>query len=147
VVMVGTVRTFDETVQDDVHARIKRTAEHIAAAAGAQAVVRIDKGNPVTFNDPDLTRWGIPTLQRAAGASAVYEGPPITGAEDFSLYQKEIPGMFFFLGITSEGAEPVPNHSPLFTSDERALPVGVRALAGLAADYLLQHARGVSEDR
>ncbi|HSW31841.1 MAG TPA: amidohydrolase [Longimicrobiales bacterium] len=147
VVMVGTVRTFDETVQDDVHARIKRTAEQIAAASGAQAVVRINKGNPVTYNDPDLTRWGIPTLQRAAGAGAVYEGPPITGAEDFSLYQKEIPGMFFFLGITPEGSQPIPNHSPLFIADERALPVGVRTLAGLAADYLLEHARGVSQDR
>ena len=147
VVLVGTVRTFDEAVQDDVHARIRRTAEQIAAASGAQAVVRINKGNPVTFNDPDLTRWGIPTLQRAAGAAAVYEGPPITGAEDFSLYQKEIPGVFFFLGITPEGSQPIPNHSPLFIADERALPVGVRTLAGLAADYLLEHARGVSQDR
>ena len=147
VVMVGTVRTFDGAVQDEVHERIRRTAEQIAAASGAQAVVRIDKGNPVTFNDPDLTRWAIPTLQRAAGASAVHEGPPITGAEDFSLYEKEIPGLFFFLGITPEGREPVANHSPLFYADERALPVGVRTLAGLAADYLLEHARGVSEDR
>jgi amidohydrolase len=147
VVMVGTVRTFDGAVQDDVHARIRRTAEQIAAASGAQAVVRIDKGNPVTFNDPDLTRWGVPTLERAAGASAVHEGPPITGAEDFSLYEKEIPGLFFFLGITPEGREPVANHSPLFYADESALPVGVRTLAGLAADYLLEHARGVSEDR
>jgi amidohydrolase len=147
VVMVGTVRTFDEAVQDDVHARIQRTAEHVAEAAGAKAVVRISKGNPVTFNDPDLTRWAVPTLQRAAGAAATYEGPPITGAEDFSLYQKEIPGMFFFLGITPEGTQPIPNHSPLFIADERALPVGVRALAGLAADYLLEHARGVSDDR
>jgi len=146
VVMVGTVRTFDEAVQDDVHARIKRTAEQIAAAAGAQAVVRIDKGNPVTYNDPDLTRWAVPTLQRAAGAAAVYEGPPITGAEDFSHYQKEVPGLFFFLGITPEGTQPVANHSPLFIADERALPIGVRALAGLAADYLLEHARGVSQD-
>lgn len=148
VVLVGTIRTFDEEMQDEVHARVRRTAEQIAAAGGAQAVVRIAKGYPVTFNDPELTRWGVATLERAAGAAAVWEGPAITGAEDFSLYQKEVPGLFFFLGITPEGAEPVPNHSPYFFADERALPVGVRAMAGLAADYLLDRAsRGVTEPR
>ncbi|GMV07149.1 MAG: amidohydrolase [Gemmatimonadota bacterium] len=147
VVMVGTIRTFDEETQRGVHERIRRTAEQIAAAGGAEAVVRISQvGNPVTFNDPALTRWALPTLERAAGADAVSESVPITGAEDFSYYQKEVPGLFFFLGITPEGREPVPNHSPLFYADEGALPVGVRALAGLAADYLLDRARGVSQE-
>lgn len=147
VVMVGTIRTFDEETQRGVHERIRRTAEQIAAAGGAEAVVRISQvGNPVTFNDPALTRWAVPTLERAAGADAVSESVPITGAEDFSYYQKEVPGLFFFLGITPEGREPVPNHSPLFYADEGALPVGVRALAGLAADYLLDRARGVSQE-
>ncbi len=146
VVMVGTIRTFDEKMRADIHQRIRRTAEQIAAASGAQAVVRIpETGNPVTYNDPALTRWGVPTLERAAGAQAVSVSPPITGAEDFSLYQKEIPGLFFFLGVNPEGRTPYPNHSPLFYADEGALAVGVRALAGLAADYLLDHPRGVSE--
>lgn len=140
VVMVGTIRTFDDAMQDEVHERVRRTAEQIAAASGAEAVVRINKGNPVTFNDADLTRWALPTLERAAGADAVLESAPITGAEDFSLFQKEIPGVYFFLGITPEGRAPVPNHSPLFYADEAALPVGVRALAGLAVDFLMDRA-------
>lgn len=147
VVLVGTIRTFDEEMQDEVHARVRRTAEQIAASAGAEAVVRIAKGYPVTFNDPDVTRWAIPTLEAAAGAGAVAEGRAITGAEDFSLYQKEVPGLFFFLGITSEGGASVPNHSPHFYADEGALPVGVRALAGLAADYLLDRSSLVSDLR
>jgi len=146
VVMVGTVRTFDPAMQADIHDRIRRTAEQIAASAGAEAVVRIGIGAPVTYNDPDLTRWALPTLERAAGAHRVSETNPITGAEDFSLYQKEIPGLFFFLGGVPEGRTPYPNHSPLFYVDERALPVGVRAMAGLAVDYLLENSRGVSEE-
>jgi amidohydrolase len=148
VVMVGTVRTFDSEMQADVHARIRRTAEQIAASAGAEAVVRISIGAPVTYNDPDLTRWALPTLQRSAGEDAVSEGVPITGAEDFSLYQKEIPGLFFFLGIVPEGTDPATapaNHSPLFYADEGALPVGVKAMASLAVDYLFEHSRSVSD--
>jgi amidohydrolase len=147
VVMVGTIRTFDEGMRSEIHERIHRTAEQIAAASGAEAVVRISSGAaPVTYNDPDLTRWAIPTLQSAAGADAVSVSQPITGAEDFSLYQKQIPGLFFFLGGVPAGRPPQPNHSPLFFVDEGALPVGVKAMAGLAVDYLLDHPRGVSQD-
>jgi amidohydrolase len=52
VVMVGTIRAFDDEMQKDIHARIRRTAGSIAESAGATASVSIDIGNPVTFNDP-----------------------------------------------------------------------------------------------
>jgi hypothetical protein len=31
--------------------------------------------------------------------------------------------------------------------DEGALPVGVKAMAGLAVDYLLDHPKGISENQ
>ena len=150
VVMVGTIRSLDPQMQEDIHMRIRRTAEQIAASAGAEAVVRIDLGPAVTYNDPDLTRWAVPTLARAAGDDAVREALPITGAEDFSAFQERIPGLFFFLGVLPEGQDPITaprNHSPLFFADEGALPVGVRALANLAVDYLFENPRGVSDGR
>jgi amidohydrolase len=136
VVMVGTVRALDAGTREEVRDRIRRTAEGIAAAAGAEAVVRIYDGVPVTYNDPDLTRWAVPILERAAGADRVSPTEPLTGSEDFSLFGREIPGFFFFLGGVPEGRTPHPNHSPLFYVDEGALPVGVRAMANLAANWL-----------
>ncbi len=139
VVMSGTIRTFDAAVRRDVHDRVRRTAESIAQSAGASAVVAIDTGAAVTYNDPALTERILPTLRAVAGASHVALGPPITAAEDFSRYQQRIPGVFFFLGITPPGTDPAkaaPNHSPRFYVDEAALPVGVRALAHIAVDYL-----------
>jgi amidohydrolase len=139
VVMVGTIRTFDPAVQRDIHARVRRTAESIAQSAGATAVVTIDLNAPVTFNDPALTERMLPTLQRVAGASNVRLAPPLTTAEDFSRYQEKIPGLFFFLGITPAGTDPrtvAANHSPRFFVDEAALPLGTRALARLAVDFL-----------
>ena len=139
VVMSGTIRTFDGAVRRDVHDRVRRTAESIAQSAGASAVVVIDTGAAVTYNDPALTERILPTLREVAGASHVTLAPPITAAEDFSRYQQRIPGVFFFLGITPPGTDPAkaaPNHSPRFYVDEAALPVGVRAMAHLAVDYL-----------
>jgi len=139
VVMVGTIRTFDAAVRRELHLRLRRTAESIAQSGGATALVTVDTGPPVTYNDPALTERMLPTLRRVAGASRVQLNQPLTPAEDFSRYQERIPGLFFFLGITPPGTDPravAPNHSPRFFVDEAALPTGVRALAHLAVDYL-----------
>ena len=135
--LVGTIRTFDDGVQEDVHARVRRIAEGVAAGAGATVKVMIDKGNPVTSNDAELTRRMLPSLERAA-PGMVKESELITGAEDFTFFQKEAPGLFFFLGITpsAQVGKAASNHSPFFTVDEQALVTGVRALSNLAVDYL-----------
>jgi amidohydrolase len=138
-VMIGTIRAFDTGVRRDIWMRVRRTAESIAQSAGATAVVTIDSGPPVTYNDPALTERMTPTLRRVAGAGNVGMAEAKTTAEDFSRYQEKIPGLFFFLGITPPGTDPrtaAPNHSPRFFVDEAAFPVGVRALAHLAVDYL-----------
>jgi amidohydrolase len=140
VVMIGTIRAFDPAMRRDIQARVRRTAESIAQSAGAAALVTIDSGPPVTYNDPALTERMAPTLRRVAGADRVGTAEAKTTAEDFSRYQEKIPGLFFFLGITPPGTDPraaAPNHSPRFFVDEAALPVGVRALAHLAVDYLV----------
>jgi amidohydrolase len=139
VVMVGTIRAFDPAARRDIHDRVRRTAEAIAQSAGATAQLAIDSGPPVTYNDPALTERMTPTLRRVAGAARIHAAPPLTTAEDFSRYQERIPGLFFFLGVApprSDQQTAAPNHSPRFFVDEGALPVGVRALAHLAVDYL-----------
>jgi amidohydrolase len=139
VVMLGTIRTFDKAMRNDIHQRLRRTAESIAQSAGATAQITIDTTNGVTYNDPALTEKILPTLRQVAGATHVVLATPTPTAEDFSRYQERIPGVFFFLGITPPGTDPAkaaPNHSPRFYVDEAALPVGVRALAHLAVDYL-----------
>ncbi len=140
VVLLGTVRTFDEGMRADIKDRIRRTATDIAQSAGASATVAFEgAGLPVTYNDPALTARMLPTLARVAGAGHLQETPPWTPAEDFALYQQKVPGMYFFLGVTPADSNPATaprNHSPLFYADESALPLGVRAMANLAVDYL-----------
>ena len=137
--MLGTVRSFDEAMREDIHGRIRDTAEGIARAARAQCEVCIERGYDVTVNDAQLTEAMLPTLRRVAGAERVQIVPKVTGSEDFSCYQKVVPGMFFFVGVTPPGQDPTkaaPNHSPRFYVDEAALLLGVRALAHLSCDYL-----------
>jgi len=135
--MIGTIRSLDEAMRRDIHARIKRTAEEIAAAGGAKAEVTIETGYPVTYNDPALTEKMAPTFRGLTDDTKVVN--PTLGAEDFSFYQQKVPGVFFWLGTrpknqTAEQA--ASNHSPLFYLDESGLELGVRAMARVAIDYL-----------
>jgi amidohydrolase len=137
--MTGTIRTYDDGMQASIHERIKRTSEMIAAASGATADVLIRKQYPSTINDERLTAYMSPTLKRVAGEeNFLYPCQKQTGAEDFSFYQRKIPGLFFFLGITPKAdlSKAASNHSPLFYIDEPALLTGVRALANLTVDYM-----------
>jgi amidohydrolase len=139
VVMVGTVRTLDREMQERIEERIRRTVGGIAESAGAAAEVSLSSGVPITYNDPDLTRRMAPTLERVAGPGKASPAPPTTGAEDFSYFEQEIPGLYFFLGVVPDSVpleDAAPNHSPYFFADEAALPLGVRALAHLTVDFL-----------
>ena len=139
--MRGTIRTFDEEMRDDVHERVTYLAQAIARGSRAGCEVCIKKNYPVTVNDPTLTEAMRPTLARVAGPNRLALVPKVTGSEDFSFFQRVVPGLFIFLGVTPEEQEvskAAPNHSPRFFVDERCLVTGVRALAHLAADFL-QH--------
>ena len=137
--MQGTIRTHDEGVRADIWKRIEKTATAIADSQGARAEVKVHEGVPVTYNDPPLTAWGTRSLGRGVGEERVTESRPVMGAEDFSFLAQQVPGMFFFLGVTPPDEDPheaPANHSPLFHIHEPALKYGVRSLAYLAIDYL-----------
>ncbi|MFW5926461.1 MAG: amidohydrolase [Wenzhouxiangella sp.] len=138
--LIGTIRTLDPDMQDKIHEDIRRTAEHIAASQGAEVTVDIERGYPVTFNDPDLTGRMAPSLERVAGEDIVVVDA-LTAAEDFSFFQREVPGLYFFLGAAPEDIpleDVAPHHTPDFRIEESAMTTGVRALASLAIDYMLQ---------
>ena len=139
--MVGTIRTFDPAMRQQVFADLRNVAEHTAAAHGATAHTDIfeNDGNPPTVNDPALTARMLPSLQAVVGKANVYEPPLQMGSEDFSLYALEVPSLFFFVGSTGKGIDPAnapSNHSPKFLLDESALDVGFRALMQVTLDYL-----------
>jgi amidohydrolase len=137
--MRGTIRTFEEGMRDDIHERVTTLAEAISRGSRAGCTVCIQKNYPVTINDPALTEAMVPTLQRVAGPDGLELVSKVTGAEDFSFFQRVIPGLFFFVGVTPPEIDPAKaysNHSPKFFADERGLLIGVRSLAHLTCDYL-----------
>lgn len=137
--MVGTLRAFDEDMRADAKERITRTAESIAAASGATAVVTFGpSAYPVTENPESLTEMMAPVLKRISGGKAM-QTSRLMASEDFSEFQKVVPGMYIILGAAPEGKTPAtaaPNHNPAFDFDEAAMSVGAKALAAMTMEFL-----------
>ncbi|WP_241967575.1 M20 family metallopeptidase [Pseudidiomarina insulisalsae] len=141
VYLEGTIRNFDMDNRAQIFEQLKITAEHTAQSSGAEAHVHIDEGYPVTINDPKLTEQMLPTMKSVAGSENVKINSLVTGAEDFSFYALEVPGLFVFLGVTPEGQDPATapsNHSPYFYADEDALKVGTELYVNWVIDYAEQ---------
>ena len=137
----GTIRTFDEGDRGRIHEHVKRIAEMIAASQGGSSQVRIRKGYDVVVNDPALTAWAVPVLEQVAGRANVGIVDKLCGAEDFSFYQKAVPGFFMRLGCTPPDRDldsAAPNHSPRMFLDEDCMKLGVRGLSTLAIRWLQQ---------
>ena len=125
--MIGTIRTFGDEQQALVHRRITEIITNIAESAGAKADVNIGKLYPSTVNPPELTAKVLPSVESAAGKGNVIAMPPVTGAEDFSFFQREKPGFFFFLGGMKKGGDPLitpSHHTPDFFIDESGFLLG-----------------------
>ena len=143
--LVGTIRTLDTDHRELILAAIHRKAEAIAAGMRATVEVKVPYSSsyPVTYNDPELTAQMVPTLQAVAGESNVMVVYAITGAEDFSFFAREVPGLYVFVGgkpLDTPTEESAPHHTPDFFIDESGMKTGVKVYAALAMDYLKANA-------
>ena len=137
--MVGTIRTLDYDMQKFINKRMEEMVPAIAKAYRAEATIEIEKGYPITYNHVELTKQMLPSLKRMAKEGNVYAISAITGAEDFSFFQQEVPGLYFFLGGKSPETKPQDvggHHTPDFVLDESGFILGVKAMSALTLDYL-----------
>lgn len=136
----GTIRTLDQGMREMIHEKIKLTAENIAEIAGATVDVSIEENAALTYNQPNLTQKMASSLQKTVGEDKLHVMKAMTAAEDFSYYQNEIPGLYFFIGgrpeEEPEGRDLDGHHTPDFYIDESGLITGVNAFVNLTLDYM-----------
>ncbi|MEE8139079.1 MAG: amidohydrolase, partial [Thermoanaerobaculia bacterium] len=132
----GTVRTYNQEIQDQIERRMREILDGITAAAGGSYQLTYDRVTPATVNDLGLTERMVPALAKAIGAENVEVLRPATVAEDFSYFANEIPGLYYRLGTLKPGTTSGNHHTPDFQADDSAIPVGIKAMAYLVWDYL-----------
>ena len=136
--LVGTIRSLDYDMRDYIKQRIKELAEGIAESYRGKAIVEIEDGADITYNDPDMMNQMLPSLKKSAGSENVVLSNAKTIAEDYAYYLNEIPGFLFELGgyNTNETRKAPPHHTPDFFIDDSSMLLGVRVMTNLALDFL-----------
>lgn len=135
--LVGTVRTLNATLRQDIAERMEKIVKGITATYGATYAFSYKEGTAVTVNDAELTRRTATVLERVIGAKNVINVPPTMGAEDFSYFGEKAPAFYYFLGVRNEKKGFVHQiHTEWFDADEDALPIGVKLMTSVVLDYL-----------
>ena len=135
--LIGTIRTVSEKTRAAVLDEVRRVAEGIAGAHGAEADVDLVEGYPVTVNDDDAARFALDTAGLLLGERGAIEMPnPVMGAEDWSYVLQEVPGCMAFLGTAPAPGRVAPNHSNRMVLDEAAMAVGIATHAAVALRWL-----------
>ncbi len=120
-----TVRTFSDEVYEKLRGFIADDLRAVEAAFGVRCEMEEPVYYPCLFNHEGETR----RVLRAAGDAALIVQPKMT-AEDFSFFQREVPGAYFFCGCM-DALHAAPLHNPKFDFDERALLYGLQVLQRL----------------
>lgn len=132
----GTIRTFSDSLMQIYEQRMREVFDGVTRSAGASYTIDFSEPYPVTVNDTALTTRFAPVLSRVVGADHIRQAPPLTGAEDFSYFAREVPGFFFFVGVVPPGKVSGGHHTPTFYADDQAIPVAMRAMTALVVNAL-----------
>ena len=137
--MEGTIRALDYDMRDKIYDRLGEIVVNTAKSNGVEAELILGNPYPITFNDLKLTNVMKNTLIRVAGKENVILSRASTGAEDFSYFANEVPGLFYRLGGMPKENHPnkgYSHHTPDFYVDDEGLLLGIKTMANLAIDYL-----------
>jgi amidohydrolase len=139
--MEGTMRTLNEEVRQRAQELMRETLKNVTGAYGATFELRFEENAAVTYNEPALVNETLPTIRRIVGEGNVVAIRPFMPAEDFSYFQKVVPGFYYFLGVGNRAKGITAGwHTPEFDVDEESLVVGVKVMSNVLMDYLDRHA-------
>jgi amidohydrolase len=90
-------------------------------------------------NDAELVGQAEAVIRKLGGDQALLVIDELTPffSEDFSFFQREVPGVLLFLGVSNDanGQLGLPHH-PMFVADEDAIAIGVRTMSMVMLDFL-----------
>ena len=124
--MEGSLRAFQDEVFEGLAAGLADIGRAVETEYGCTVKLHLSDGYPAVMNPPELydrVRSVLPFRE--------LESPCMT-AEDFSWYQKALPGLFFFLGLGDVPAL----HTDTFDFDESILLKGADFFEKLAETLL-----------
>ncbi len=134
VLIGGTVRTLQKSVQKRVREQLESLLAGVAGAHDATYTFAYHEGYPVTYNHEPCVTTALSTARELVGEdNLVFPMSPILGGEDFGYYSQKIPACFVMVGAGNEEKGIVNMcHHPQFDIDENCMIYGMALLVSLA---------------
>ncbi len=123
--MEGSLRAFQDEVFEALRDGLFAIKDEMEADTGCTVNLHLNQGYPAVMNPGSLIE-----KVRSITPVKLLEYPAMT-SEDFSWYQKHVPGVFFFLGLGDTPAL----HTDTFDFDEAVLETGADFFEKLAEEY------------
>ncbi|MDP4144038.1 MAG: M20 family metallopeptidase [Bacillota bacterium] len=137
-IITGTIRSASSEQVENIFNRVKRTAVGIANASEAEAYVEGGLGVYAVENDKEITEKFAKAASKVIGSeNVIWTDRYSLGSDDFAYYAKEVPSIYFKLGIKNESIGAIyPNHNPKFAADEDSLEIGTNVISAFALDFI-----------
>ena len=117
----GSLRYLQDKNGSRLKSQLTGICKKAAYFTGCRGSIQFSSGYPAVDNDPSV-------FSRATELFSIHTlKEPLMTTDDFSFYQKTIPGVYFLLGL---GDVP-PLHSPGFHFDPAVLQIGVQLFQSL----------------
>lgn len=132
----GTIRTFEQSVKDDVLRRMDGIIKGIESSFEVTCKLDYQHGYPALLNNNSQLDHVLHSLEDATYVKIAEENPPSMGGEDFAYYLEKVPGCYFYTGVRNpEKGIDHPHHHPLFDIDEDGLKAGVESLCSIVLNF------------
>lgn len=123
--VLGTVRTFDNTLRNKLYEDILKSSSLCAEKFGCTAEVKYQFQYPPVISDNELTQDFINITKSLIGDENVKPLEKTFAAEDFAFFAEKVPSVHFRLGIYDGEKGRHPLHSPNFDASEEAIFYGI----------------------
>jgi hippurate hydrolase len=141
--LLGTVRTVSETTREKILEGIRRVAQGVAAAHGAEVDVELTRGYPVTVNHTQFAGFVLDTARELLGSERAHSpAHPQMASEDFSYVLERVPGALAHLGTRPDEGPVFPTHSNRMILNESALATGIALHVAVALRFLEKGSAG-----
>ena len=136
--LVGTVRTYNEGIQQSIEDRLSQLCSGIAQGFGAHAEVVFERGYPATVNTVPEAEFACDVAASLVGEDKVWRNMlPSMGGEDFSFMLQAKPGAYIRIGQGApHGPGPHPLHNSRYDFNDEILPLGAALHASLIEQAL-----------
>ena len=135
--MFGTLRTWDDDVNDYITARLQQICENVATTCGGRADFRVVKFMPYNRNHPVMVEKLRASTAKIFGEKSIVQKPRTLGGEDFAFFSRIKPTVQFKVGVEpADATEQIAGHNGKFRIDNGGFPIAIKVFTQFVFDNM-----------